>query len=52
MKPESLQISNGGEFWAQSVEILLVFASPTGYMLMSSGFLLLNWGIFLQIPLK
>jgi hypothetical protein len=27
-----------------SVEIQ-VFASPTGYMLTSSGFLLLNWGI-------
>jgi hypothetical protein len=23
-----------------------VFASPTGYMLTSSGFPLLNWGIF------
>jgi hypothetical protein len=25
---------------------ILVFASPTGYMLTSSGFPLLNWGIF------
>ena len=38
-------ISDQGDFWAQSVEIL-VFASPTGYMLTSSGFPLLNWGIF------
>ena len=34
------------DFWALSVEIL-VFTSPTGYMLTSSSFLLLNWGIFL-----
>ena len=35
----------GGDVWASTVEIL-VFESPTGYMLTSSGFLLLNWGIF------
>ena len=29
----------------KAVEIL-VFASPAGYMLTSSGFSLLNWGIF------
>jgi hypothetical protein len=37
--------SDRGDFWAYSVEIL-VFASPTGYMLTSSGFPLLHWGIF------
>ena len=31
-----------GEFWAEPVEILMV-ASPTGYMLTSSGFPLLKW---------
>ena len=41
----------GEIFLASPVEIL-VFASPTGYMLTSSGFPLLNWGIFLKIPLK
>jgi hypothetical protein len=41
-----LGINDRGGFWAQSVEIL-VFASPTGgYMLTSSSFSLLNWGIF------
>ena len=39
------QVSDRGDFWAQSVEIL-VFASPIGYMLTSSGFPLLNLGIF------
>jgi hypothetical protein len=34
-----------GDFWTQAVDIL-VFASPTGCMLTSSGFPLLNWGIF------
>ena len=38
-------ISDQGDFWAQQVEIL-VFASPTGYMLTSSGVSLLHWGIF------
>ena len=39
-----LECSDTGHFWARSVEIL-VFASPTGYMLTSSGgFPLLNWG--------
>ena len=37
--------SDQGGFWASPVEIL-VFASPTGYMLTSSGFPLLNSGIF------
>ena len=37
--------SDRGDFWTLPVEIL-VFASPTSYMLTSSGFLLLNWGIF------
>ena len=32
-------------FWAQPVEIL-VFASQTGDMFTSSGFPLLDWGIF------
>ena len=32
-----------GDFWANSVEIL-AFASPTGYMLTSSGFFFLNLG--------
>ena len=36
-----------GDYWAQPVEIL-VSGSPTGYMLTSSGFSLLNWGIFYQ----
>ena len=35
----------GGFFGPQSVEIL-VFASPTSYMVTSSGFPLLIWGIF------
>ena len=34
-----------GDSWAQPVEIL-VFATPTGYMLTSSGFPLFNWSIF------
>ena len=37
--------SDRGDSWASSVEIL-VFASPTGYMLTTSGFPILNWGIF------
>ena len=37
--------SDREDFWAQAVEIL-VFASPTGSMLTSSGFPSLNWGIF------
>jgi hypothetical protein len=37
--------SDRGDFRAYSVEIL-VFVGPTGYMLISSGFPLLNWGIF------
>ena len=41
----SIGISDGGDFWAWSVEILM-FSSPTGYMLTSSGFPLVNWGIF------
>ena len=44
-KIEYSQPSVRGDFWALSVDIL-VFASPTGYMLTSSGFPLLNWGIF------
>ena len=40
-----LALGDRGDFRASSVEIL-VFASPTGYMLTSSGFPLLNWGIF------
>ena len=34
----SMGTSDRGDFWAYPVEIL-VFASPTGYMLTSSGFL-------------
>ena len=45
LMPLELVISDRGDFWAQSVEIL-VCASPTGYMFTSSGFPLLNWGIF------
>ena len=37
--------SDWGDFWTLRVEIR-VFPSPTGYMLTSSGFPLLNWGIF------
>ena len=37
--------SDRGDFWAQPVEIP-VFASPPGYMLTSSSFPLLKWGIF------
>ena len=36
--------SDQGDFWASPVEIL-VFASPTGYMLTSSGFPSLIWDI-------
>ena len=39
------QPNDQGDCWAQPVEIL-VFASQAGYMLTSSGFPLLNWGIF------
>jgi hypothetical protein len=39
------QHSDRGDFLAKPVEIL-VFASPSGYMLTSSNFPLLNWGIF------
>ena len=39
------ETSERGDFWAEPVEIL-VFASPTGYMLTSAGFCTLNWGIF------
>ena len=31
---------------------ILVFVSPTGYMLTSSGFPLLNWDVFYEIPLE
>ena len=40
-----VQSSDRGDFWALLVQIL-VFASPTGYMLTYSGSPLLNWGIF------
>jgi hypothetical protein len=43
--PGQTSTSDRGDFWAQLVEIL-VFASPTGYMLTSSGFPVLNLGIF------
>ena len=43
--------SDWGDFWASLVEIL-VFPSPTGYMLTSSGFPSLNWCILYKIPLK
>ena len=43
--PQGVGTSGRGDFWAQSIEIL-VFASPTGYILISSGFPLLNWGVF------
>ena len=36
-----LAISDRGDFWASSVEILVF----VGYMLTSSGFPLSNWGI-------
>ena len=36
------ETSDRGGFWAEPVEIL-VFASPTGQVLTSSGFPLLNW---------
>ena len=42
---EAARDSDRGDFWAQPVEIL-VFASPTSYMLTASGFPLLNWGVF------
>ena len=32
-------------FWTKPVQILM-FSSPTGYLLTYSGFPLLNWGIF------
>ena len=35
------------DFWAWPVEIL-VFASPTGYMLTSSGFPFLNWVYYIN----
>jgi hypothetical protein len=38
---QSVQMSDQGDFRAYSVEILM-FASPTDYMLTSFGFLLLN----------
>ena len=37
--------SDREDFWALAVEIL-VFASPTGHILTSSGFPLVEWGIF------
>ena len=43
--PPMIPSSDRGDFWAQPVEIL-VFATPTGYLFTSSGFPLLNWGIF------
>ena len=39
--------SDRGDLLAEPVEIV-VFASPTGYMVTSSGFPLLNWGIFYE----
>ena len=39
----ALGSSDRGDFWALPIEIL-VLARPTGYMLTSSGFPLLNWG--------
>ena len=43
--------SDRGDFWALPVEIL-VFASPTGYMLTSPGFPLWNRGVsYIKIPL-
>jgi hypothetical protein len=40
----SIRTSDWRDFWAYSVEIL-VSGSPTGHILTSSGFLLLNWGV-------
>ena len=37
-----------GEIFGHNRFEILVFASPTGYMLTSFGFLLLNWGIFIS----
>jgi hypothetical protein len=43
---DEFMYSDRGDFWAYSVEIL-VFASPTGYMLTSSGFLCIDSGYIL-----
>ena len=47
--PRLIRSSDRGDFWAQPVE-MLVFASPTGYMMLtSSGLPLLNWGLFYKL---
>ena len=38
--------SDPGDFWVAYLVEILVFASPTGYMLSSSGSPLLKWGTF------
>ena len=43
--------SDWGNFWAWPFEILVI-ASPTSYMLTSSGFPLLNSSYFLESPLE
>ena len=43
--PGVINTTDRGDFWAQPVDIL-VFASPTSYMLTPSGFPSLHWGIF------
>jgi hypothetical protein len=45
--PSQVGNSHWGDFWVLTIEIL-VFASPTGYMLTFFGFSLLNWIIFLN----
>ena len=41
-----------GEIFVHNRVEILVFTSPTGYILTSSGLPLLNWGIFYKFPLK
>jgi hypothetical protein len=47
--PSSKLMHNGlviREIFGHNCRLRCVFASPTGYTLTSSGFPLLNWGIF------
>ena len=46
-----IMISLRGDFWAWPVHIL-VFLTPTGYMLTSFGFPWRNWGIFYKFLLN
>ena len=45
-KLATIRLSGRGDFWASQPVEIQVFASPTGYMLTSSGFPVLKWGIF------